>query len=235
MKSTVLVVLTALMVCQLVPKASAEEVIFEDHFDRSESDETQEQVGGGWGTNSRTWAAGNKQVDLADGALLIFRHKVADHGVSVVQNLAFKDTTIPMRFKISQGDELGINIADMKEKSVHAGHLCVAKIRPNKITLIDLKTGRTKLEMRETSKAKTLSAADKKLIRSKKRSFPIELDTDQWHQPKVNIADETMTVSIDGKQIGSFPSPGIDHPTKLCLRLAVAKQAWVDDVIVVRQ
>lgn len=214
--------------------ASADEVIFKDDFARSETDDSREDIGNGWTTNSRTRAKGNKQVDLVDGAMHIYRHEVADHGVSVVQDLEFTNAIIAMRFKIGKGDELGINIADMKEKSVHAGHLCMAKIRQGKVLITDLKTGRMQLERRERNKAKQLTAEDKKAIASKEKSFPVKLSTDKWHDLKVQISGDTMTVSIDGEKVGSFASEGIAHPTKRRIRLAVAKQAWVDDMLVTR-
>lgn len=224
----------AILLTTAVPTLAGEKLL-EDHFERNEQDESREQLGNDWSTNSKARAAGNKQVDLADGAMHIYRHKVADHGVSVVHDLSFKDVTITMRFKIGSGNELGINIADMNEKSVHAGHLCVAKIRPNKVMLADLKTGRMKKEIRERSKAKQLSADDRKLIKSKEKSIDVNLSKNTWHDLKVQIKGETLTVSIDGQTIGDFQSPGIGHPTKSRLRLAVAKEAWVDDVIVIRE
>mgnify|MGYP001485582597 CR=1 FL=1 len=48
----------------------------------------------------------------------ITRAAVADHGVSVFHDLEFRDVTIQMRFKLRAQDDLGINIADMKEKTV---------------------------------------------------------------------------------------------------------------------
>ncbi|WP_235908387.1 family 16 glycoside hydrolase [Roseiconus nitratireducens] len=214
--------------------ALAGERLLEDHFERSEQNDQEEQVGNGWGTNSASRAKGNKQVDLVDGALKITRHPVADHGVSVVHDLEFKDATISLRFRIGEGDQLGINIADMKEKSVHAGHLCVAKIRLNKLTLMDLKTGRMNLETRDRSKAGKLTAEDRKRIAAKQKEFPLQLSADTWHDLQVDLKGETMTVQIDGSTVGQFLSPGIGHPTKSRLRLAVEKQAWVDDVTVDR-
>ena len=214
---------------------SADTVLLKDNFDRQETDDSQEQVGGKWSTNSKARAKGNKQVDLIDGAMRMTRHEVADHGVSVAHDLQFKNAEISMRFRIGQGDELGINIADMKEKSVHAGHLCVAKIRLNKVTIIDLKTGRMKKEMRDKAQNKTLTADDRKLIKTKEKAFPIKLTADTWNDLKVGIQDDTMTVSINGKEVGQFASAGIDHDTKSRVRLAVAKDAWVDDIKVERK
>ena len=218
----------------VVPCSAAEEsgtVILHDEFNREEKVATKEDVGNDWGTNSRSRAQGVKQVDLVDGAMHIYRAKVADHGVSVTHEAAFCDATIELRFKLdSKSDDLGINIADMKEKSVHAGHICMARIRPNRLEITDLKTGRMDLETRKRRLAKSLTEADQKRIKKMSKYQKLDLKTGQWHSLKVQIAGTKMTVSIDGKKAGEFESPGIGHPTKSRLRLAVNKQAWVDDV-----
>lgn len=206
-------------------------LLFSDDFERSEKDDSKEQVGNGWGTNSRTRAQGRKQVDLKGGAMHVTRADVADHGVSVVQDVAFRDATIQLRFKLRPQDDLGINIADMKEKSVHAGHICLAKIRLKKVEITDLKTGRMKKELRDARKAgKKLSAEQQQQVKGKSKYFDTNLIPNQWHQLEVQIRGDRMQVRINDKLIGSFSSPGIGHPTKSRLRLAVNKQAWIDDV-----
>lgn len=49
-------------------------LIFEDSFERSESQQKTDEPGNGWGTNSKSRAQGHKQVDLRDGAMYIFTH-----------------------------------------------------------------------------------------------------------------------------------------------------------------
>ena len=206
-------------------------LLLSDDFERTEKDDSKEQVGNDWSTNSRSRAKGEKQVDLKDGALHITRAEVADHGVSVVHEVAFRDATIRLRFKLRPQDDLGINIADMKEKSVHAGHICMARIRPKKVEITDLKTGRMKKELRDARKAgKKVTAAQQKEIKSKSKYFDTDLAPNKWHQLEVQIKGERMQVSINDKLVGAFSSPGIGHATKSRLRLAVGKQAWVDDV-----
>lgn len=214
---------------------TADEVLLDDSFQRDEPVAGKEAVGNGWGTNSRSRAQGNQQVDLIDGAMHITRHPVADHGVSVTHEVSFKDAVIELRFKLGPKDDLGINIADMKEKSVHAGHICMARITTKRTEIHDMKTGRMKLELREANQSKTLTAEQKKLIESKKRKFDFAFDANQWHDLKVTIQSDTMSVEIDGKAVGQFESPGIGHPTKSRLRLAVNKSAIVDDVRVTRK
>lgn len=214
--------------------AKTGEVIFEDDFERTEADPSKEQVGNGWTTNSKSRAQGVKQVDLDDGVMKVSRADVADHGVSVVQDLKFQDATISLRFRLGPKDDIGINIADMKEKSVHAGHICMARVRPTQVQLVDLKTGRMKLEHREQTKAGTASPELKKLINAKQKNIPLKLKYNEWHDLKVQIQGALMTVTIDGKEIGQFESPGIGHPTKSRIRLAINRNAWVDDMKVVR-
>lgn len=209
-------------------------VIFTDNFDRTEADDSKEQPGNGWTTNSKSRAKGVKQVDLKDGAMFIKRAEVADHGVSVVQDLKFKDAVLQMKFRIGPKDDLGLNIADMQEKSVHAGHLCVARVRAGKVQLADLKTGMMKLEHRTARKAKTLTPELRKLINKKSKYIDHKTSPNEWHTLKLTIQDETMKLQIDGKPVGSFTSAGIGHPTKRRLRLSVGREAWVDDIQITR-
>ncbi|MFV1995593.1 MAG: hypothetical protein ACC661_09155, partial [Verrucomicrobiales bacterium] len=135
-----------------------------------------------------------------------------------------------LRFKLGPKDDLGINIADMEEKSVHAGHICLARIRLDKVEISDLKTGRMKLDIHERRKAKTSTPEDTKLVEGKSAYFDVDLAPDTWHQLEVRIEGDRMEVRIDDEKIGEFSSPGIAHPTKRRLRLAVNKSAWVDDI-----
>ncbi len=209
-------------------------VILEDDFNREEDEPAKEQVGNGWGTNSRSRAKGVKQVDMVDGTMHITRADVADHGVSVTHEAAFQDAVIRLRFKLGAKDDLGINIADMKETSVHAGHICMARIRSGQVEIADLKTGRMNLETRERRLAGKLTSDDQQRLKSTAKTFKVEMAPDEWHQLEVAILGELMSVSIDGKKAGAFQSPGIAHATKSRLRLAVNKSAWVDDVKIVK-
>ena len=215
---------------QVVTKETPGKLLFEDDFDREEQDDTKEQIGKNWGTNSKSRAAGNKQVDLHEGALKIERHKVADHGVSVFQDVDFRNAVIELRFKLGENDNLGVNIADMKEPSVHAGHLFITRVRLKRVEITDLKTGRMNLKIRENRLSGKPSKAISELIRSKSKLFDVDLTAMEWHQLRIQIDGEELQVTIDGHPVGSFRSPGIGHPTKRRLRLAVGKSAFVDDV-----
>lgn len=223
----------AVLLCLTTPVFAEDhgKLIFEDDFERNESQETKDEIGKGWGTNSRTRAAGNKQVDLKNGAMHIYIHKVADHAVSVTHPAEFQDGSVELRFMLeNEKDSLGLNFADLKYKEVHAGHLFVAKVSPRFVELTDLKTGNMDLKTRELRLAKKLPPDLQEKLKSKRKRFPVKLKTGKWYTLLVTVSGDQLTVKIDGKTIGSFSSAGIAHPTKRLLRLAVPRNAVVDDV-----
>ncbi|MDC0295243.1 hypothetical protein OAL35_00150 [bacterium] len=240
--TTMLAVLTFCTVATSVQQESecfasgkqAGDILIDDQFDREDADSSTEQVGNGWGTNSAKRAKGVKQVFLIDGAMKISRAKVADHGVSVTHEADFADAVITMRFKMGPGDDLGINIADMNEKEVHAGHLCVARLKPNQLEISDLKTGRMNLDIRTRRQSGEETAEDKVRIAKTTIRRPLELELGKWHDLEVRIVGDRLSVSVDARHIASLESEGIAHPTKSRLRLSVNKQAWVDDLQLVR-
>ncbi len=212
------------------------ELIFHDDFERVESQEEKDEPGNGWNTNSRTRAKGNKQVDLRDGAMYIYIHETADHGVSVTQPIEFTDGAVGLRFMLEdERDSLGLNFADLQYKPVHAGHLFVAKISPKQVHLQDLKTGNMDLAIRQARLEDRLTAAQKAILKAKEVRIPHKLQTQKWYDLLVKVEGDSLMVSIDGKPVGSFQSEGISHPTKRMLRLAVPRNAVVDDVRIWRK
>lgn len=212
-------------------KAERGKLIFSDDFTRVESQGERDEVGNGWKTNSKNRAGGNKQADLKKGALYIYRHETADHGVSVTQPVEFQHGSVELRFMLeNENDTLGLDFADPQCKTVHAGHLYKVTIGTKKTKLVDLKTGNMNLAIREARKAKTLTDHQKATLKTKAKSFENKLETGKWYSAIVSMLGDELTLSIDGKTVGSFSSAGIAHPTKRMLRIAVAKKAVVDDV-----
>ena len=83
---------------------------------------------------------------------------------------------------------------------------------------------------RELNKAKKLTPEQKKALKAKEKEFKNKLEVGKWYNLLVEINADTLSVKIGGKEIGSFKSEGIAHPTKRTLRLAVPKNAVVDDL-----
>ena len=91
-----------LMAVAAIGSATADDsptLIFADDFERDESQEVNDEIGNGWGTNSKTRAKGNKQVDLKDG-MFIFVHEAADHAVSVTHPAGFRDGSVTLKFML---------------------------------------------------------------------------------------------------------------------------------------
>lgn len=213
------------------------ELFFSDDFERSESQEIKDEPGKGWNTNSKSRAKGNKQVDLREGAMFIYLSPEADHAVSVTQPAAFTDGSVALRFKLEDAkDSLGLNFADLEFKEVHAGHLFAARIEPKRVVCQDLKTGNMRLDIREAKQAKTpLTEEQKAALVGKEKAFPRETTVGDWHDLLVSVTGAEVTVTIDGKEVGRFSSPGIAHPTKRLLRLSVPRNAVVDEVKIWRR
>ena len=206
-------------------------LIFADDFNRDESDEAKEEIGNGWSSNSAWRAGGNKQVDLRDGTLHIDMHPTADHAVSVRHDAEFKNGTVETRFMLEHPkDVLGLNFADLKLKTVWAGHLFKVNVGIQKLEITDLKTGTMDLKIRAKRKANKNDPEVRKLLATKRKTFPLQLKTNQWYSLTVNISGDNVEVLIDGKEAGSFASAGFSHPTKRMLRFSVPREAVIDDL-----
>ncbi len=226
--------LLALFSLVLLPLAHAEErgtLIFEDDFERSESQEATDEIGKDWNSNSKARAKGHKQVDLKDGAMFIKLHAEADHAVSVTHAALFRDGSVEMRFMLENDqDSLGLDFADQKLKEVHAGHLFKVEFKAKSVSINDMKTGNMNLKYYDSKKAGTLTAEQKSKIATTVKRFPTKIEVGQWHTLVVTITGDTVTASVDGQETGRFTSVGFDHPSKRMLRIAVPKCAVVDDV-----
>ena len=52
-----------------------------------------------------------------------------------------------------------------------------------------------------------------------------ETTVNEWHDRIVSVAGDEITVVTEGEEVGRLPSPGIAHPTKCLLCLAVPRNA----------
>lgn len=206
-------------------------LIFEDQFSRNESQEKTDEIGNGWGSNSKARAKGNKQVDLNNGAMYIKFHPEADHAVSVTHPMAFRDGSVEMRFMLEdEQDSLGLDFADLTLKEVHAGHLFKVDFTTKAVVINDMKTGNMNLKYYDAKKAGTLTAEQKAEISKTVKRFPTRIEAGKWHTLLVTITGDQVIATVNGKDAGRFASAGFAHPTKRMLRLSVPHNAVVDDV-----
>ena len=136
---------TILIICLTsVSKAWAHDfgtLIFEDTFDRTESQEEKDEPGNEWTISSDKTAKGHKEVDLRDGQMYIYTHAEANHATSVRQAFEFRDGTLGLRFKLEEEDDsLTLNFAELGLNSVWAGHLFKVTIGSDSVKITDQKT-----------------------------------------------------------------------------------------------
>lgn len=224
-----LLVVTTLFVHSLLSSAEPT-LLFTDDFARDEKTPGKEDIGNGWTSNSGWRAKGHQQVDLIDGVMHVTKHAEADHGVAIFHDVAFQDGIVELRFKLGEGDDLGVDFVDRELKTVHAGHLCMARVTNKNLTITDSKTGGMDNKIRERREAGDKSPELAALLKTKTKSFKLDLKSDEWHTMHITVAGNTMSVKVDGLDAGSFSSEGIAHPTKRMITLAVNKSAMVDDV-----
>lgn len=100
----------------------------------------------------------------------------------------------------------------------------------------DLKTGNMRRDIHKARQAKqTLSAKQQQSLAGKQKDFPCQTPIGKWHDLLVKVEGDELSVTLDGKPVGSFRSPGITHPIKRLLRLAVPRNTVVDDVRIWRK
>jgi len=77
---------------------------------------------------------------------------------------------------------------------------------------------------------KKLTNQQRAMLKTKSKKFKYKIEPSIWHSATIKIEGDTIAVTVDDKAIGKFSSSGIAHPTIRTLRLAVPKQASVDDI-----
>ena len=143
---------------------------------------------------------------------------------------AYADGTLTLRFKLPPKGDLGIDLADLKEKSVHAGHLLLVRVRTTGVELRDHKAGGMNLARRERRLNKSQTPEDQRVNKATMKKIPKRVAPNEWHTLTMTTADDRLSVAIDGEPVGELKSPGIAHPTKRTVRIAVNSEAWVDDL-----
>ncbi len=93
-----------------------------------------------------------------------------------------------------------------------------------------------RLDIQTARQAKQkLTADQQQALVGKDKKIPATLAVGEWHDLLVKISGDELTVTVDGQLMGTLKSPGIAHPTKKMLRLAVPRNAVVDDVKIWRK
>lgn len=205
-------------------------LVFEDTFNRNETQEEKDEVGNGWTTNAdKPWSKGKKQADLRDGALYVTPADGKQSGLLVIRPADFRDGTIQFRFQLPNAtDQIGLMVADKNLKNVHAGHVMNVWMHPGRVKVSDMLNGSYAPEIYKRRKAGQLTKEDKAQIAASGRTFPAPIEVQKWHSVTITTMNDRLTVQIDGQQVGRFSSPSFAHH-KTILRISFRGYGAIDD------
>jgi hypothetical protein len=162
---------------------------------------------------------------VRDGVLVGITPDGSDH--AAVENIRFdgeQDLQVEVKFQFVSEKARSFNVwfDDKDYKGSHAGHICQVTVSPSHITMSDAKTGAFTLENNIYDRKKLpdgLTADEKKMLESKSKREPIQLDLQKWYTLTARTRGSEIEVLIDGKRVGTFASEGIAHPTKSLVSL----------------
>ncbi|MFO1483692.1 MAG: hypothetical protein U1F71_10080 [Verrucomicrobiaceae bacterium] len=170
------------------------------------------------------WGHYKSSSVVKGGVLVGITAPTSDH--SAVDNIKFdgeKDLQVSVKFRFVSDKAKSFNVwfDDKNYKGSHAGHICQATISPTGVNLADAKTGGFDLTggLYDRKKANQLTEDEKKMLASKQKRIPAKISLNEWHTLVVTTQGDTISVSIDGKDAGSFQSAGVNHDTKSLVSL----------------
>ncbi len=218
------------------------ELIFHDAFEREETGNLAAAIGNGWNSATADRVPNLKQADLEDGILKIdSATKEAGHSAHIHHEAGFRDGGVIVRFRfpgLSERETLKLGFVDRETPGIHAGHLCYALLEPERITLMDWKTGVMNLDIRKRrqtylDRKEALPPDLAELLAGKQVAVPWKADT-EWHELVLVTEGDAMRLSLDGEPVARHRSPGFAHPVKRWFSFLVSSTVWIDDVKIYR-
>lgn len=198
------------------PLAKIGALLFSDDFERTDL--------------GASWRAGVHAFTVADGALKGSQRR-ADHGAVGAVAVGFKDAIIEFKSRLEGAASFHAVCDDKAYQGSHAGHICRVAITPKLIRLGDDKEGGMRNDIVEMKKDPARKAGVARLLADRNAAFPATIEQGRWYRLRLEIVDDQMRVSLDGKPVGALRSPGIAHPTKSHFPLTVTgKDALFDEV-----
>jgi hypothetical protein len=172
----------------------------------------------------KAWGHYKSSSVVKGGVLVGITAPTSDH--SAVDNIRIEgerdlEVSVKFRFVSDKAKSFNVWFDDKNYKGSHAGHICQATISPTSINMADAKTGGFDLTggLYDRKKANQLTDDEKKMLAAKATKFPVKLSLQDWHTLDVRTQGDEISVTIDGKAVGSFKSPGVNHDTKSLISL----------------
>ena len=183
----------------------------------------------------KAWGHYKSSSVVKGGVLVAITAPTSDHSaVDHIRIPGERDLQVSVKFRFVSDKAKSFNVwfDDKNYKGSHAGHICQATISPTSVNVADAKTGGFDLTggLYDRKKANQLTSDEKKMLATKASRFPAKLSLQDWHTLEVRTQGDEISVTIDGKAVGSFKSPGVTHDTKSLISLTTnAVDAEYDD------
>jgi len=209
------------------PIAKKKELLFSDDFERAALDKPWTIVVPTFSFENGTLKGTQMRfdtpaVEAADGKPA--KLAVKGHQAVIGNDIPTKDSVIEFRFKLGTAESVTAEYDDRKFNGSHYGHICMARIAADKITLVDQKG--LAVARPEGATGEPPAPAGRK-----NAAFPLSLDPQTWHTFMLETVNDTMRASIDGKPVAFLQSPGIAHPTKSKVEFGcMGKDGFFDDL-----
>jgi hypothetical protein len=209
--------------------AKKKELLFSDDFEGAEPAKVWHKVvptfavekGTLKGTQTR-----DKNIPAADGKPAVQAH-AAVHGLEIPT----KDSVVEVKIRLEGATMMSVEFDDRKYTGAHYGHLCLAQVRTNGVTIIDQRDGSMRNDIYEMSKDPDKKAERAALLKGRQVTYPAKVETGKWHDVVVETVGDTMRVTLDGKPAAFLKSSGIGHATKSKIELGVGgKDGYFDDI-----
>ena len=204
-------------------------LLFEDNMDGTTHDAKWHRV-----VDTFTWEEGMlkgtqtrvKDVPSKDGKSVITAH-AAVYGLE----LPTKDSVVEVKIKFDGNTMMDVEFDDRKYTGSHYGHLCRARVSLDKVVIMDERDGSQNEALKAMMQDPARKAEAGKQMAAHAATFPVALEKGKWYNLAVETVGDAMRVTIDGKAVAFFKSPGIGHATKSKIELGVAGQSgWFDEI-----
>ncbi len=209
------------------PIAKKKELLFSDDFERTDLGQAWKIVVPTFSIENGTLKGTQMRFDTpaveatADAPA---KPAVKGHQAVIGNEIPTKDSIIEFRFKLGGAQSVTAEYDDRKFNGSHYGHICMARIAADKITLSDQKG-------LAVARPEGAIGEPPPHTGGKNAAFPLTLDPATWHTFMLETVNDTMRASIDGKPVAFLQSPGIAHPTKSKVEFGcMGKDGFFDDL-----
>ena len=171
-------------------------------------------------TLNPAWTVTHPTFAVVDGVLKGSQTKPT-HGAVAQLNVGTKDVGVEFKFKLHTASSINAVLDDDDFKEGHAGHICRVSLRPKQVFLGDDKERlRHTIEVMRKDPARKAEADA--LVVGRSLNVPTTLVPEQWYRLRMQVIGDELSVSLDGKPLGTLKSSGIAHPMKTTFHFTVS-------------